>query len=327
MTSTVPADEPQMENVFSEEDNRAAERNAVGVELARLADEDDRVVAISADMSAVLANLRERHPGRYVELGIAETNTVSVAAGLAAAGLRPYVVSMGPFGAIKCAEQLRTDVAYTMLPVRFIARLSGLAMGFFGPSHHAVEDVAIARSITNLSVVAPADPAATRALLRSTRDLRGPVYYRISEGTGRVYDRPPALEPGRWARLRQGGDVTIVAHGVGVGAAMAAADKLSGEGIAAGVMDAAWLKPFDADAVVEAATTSRAILTVEEHSVVGGLGAIVAETLGRRGLAVPLRTLALPDADLEVGVPAALLELYGLTPDGVVAEVHELLAA
>jgi transketolase len=127
--------------------------NPVGAAIARLADADERVVALSADMSAVLTELRERHPERYFEFGIAETNVVSVAAGMAAEGLRPYVLSMAPFGAIKCAEQLRTDVAYTNLPVRFVARLSGLAMGFFGTSHHAVEDIAIARSLTNLTVV------------------------------------------------------------------------------------------------------------------------------------------------------------------------------
>ncbi|MGH8868227.1 MAG: transketolase family protein [Actinomycetes bacterium] len=327
-TTEEPQVRDRMVDVFADDTRHtAAVTNPVGVEIARLADEHDDVVALSADMSAVLADLRARHPARYVELGIAETNTVSVAAGMAACGLRPYVLSMAPFGAIKCAEQLRTDVAYTRLPVRFVARLSGLAMGFFGTSHHAVEDVAIARSLTNLTVVAAADSHATAGLLRSTYDLPGPVYYRISEGPAPVYSAPPTFAPGRWVRVRGGRDVTIVGHGLGVGLALAAARTLAPEGIDAAVLDAAYLKPFDREAILDAAETTGAIVTVEEHSEIGGLGALVAEELGRRRLSCALRTLALPDEDLEVGLPADLHRHYGLTPDGVAGQVRALLGA
>src|SRR5262249_42238434 len=187
-----------MENVFTEQQQgRSGRPTYVGRELLRLVEERDDVVVLSADMGAVVSELRERHPDRYFELGIAETNPVSVAAGMAACGLIPYVVSMGPFGAIKCAEQLRADVAYTRLPVRFVARLSGLAMGFFGTTHHAVEDIAIARSITNLTVAAPCDEPSAVALLRATVDHPGPVFLRVSEGGAgaAVYDREPAISP------------------------------------------------------------------------------------------------------------------------------------
>jgi transketolase len=316
----------EMVDVFADDARHAAATtNPVGFEIARLADEHADVVALSADMSAVLADLRSRHPDRYVEFGIAETNTVSAAAGMAACGLRPYVLSMAPFGAIKCAEQLRTDVAYTRLPVRFVARLSGLAMGFFGTSHHAVEDVAIARSITNLTVVAAADSNATAGLLRSTFDAPGPVYYRISEHTQPVYSAPPVFAPGRWVRVREGTDATIIGHGIGVGLAVAAAQNLAVDGIQAAVLDAAYLKPYDRDAIAEAAEVTGALVTVEEHNEVGGLGALVAEELGRRRLGCALSTLALPDEDLAVGVPADLHRHYRLTPDEVAVRVRALL--
>jgi transketolase len=317
-----------MENVFSEEEGRRPARPRVlGDELLRLVEERDDVVVLSADMGAAVAELRDRHPDRYFELGIAETNTVSVAAGMAACGLRPYIVSMGPFGAIKCAEQLRADVAYTRLPVRFVARLSGLAMGFFGTSHHAVEDIAIARSITNLTVVAPSDEHSTIALLRSTADEPGPVFFRVSEGAQyEVYPEVPVLAPGRFARVRPGQDATVIATGVGVGAALGAAGLLEAEGISVEVLDAAYLKPLDEEEILRAAGTTGAILTVEEHSVVGGLGAAVAEVLGRYEAPARVRIHGLPDADLDVALPAVLLERYGLTPAGVADEVRELLS-
>jgi transketolase len=323
-TRTQP-DEAGMVDVFSDQQPPdGASNNPIGWELARLADLDPRVVALSADMSAVLAELRGRHPGRYFELGIAETNTVSVAAGLATCGLLPYVVSMGPFGVIKCAEQLRTDVAYTNLPVRLVARLSGLAMGFFGPSHQAVEDIAMARAITNLTVVAPADFNAALGVLRSTFDHDGPVYVRYSEGTLPVYDAPRQFTRGEWVPVRAGADLTIIGTGAGVGLGLRAAEALESDGVAAAVLDAVYLKPFDEAAIVAAAAAGP-VLTVEEHSVVGGLGALVCEVLGRHGLRTPVDVVALPDTEMAVGVPAKLYEHYGLTPDAVAARARRLL--
>jgi transketolase len=314
-----------MVDVFSDAAvETAVAANPAGYAIARLADDDPRIVTLSADLSSPLAEFRERHPGRYFELGIAETNSVSVAAGLAACGLVPYIFSMAPFGMLKCAEQLRTDVAYNHLPVRLVARLSGLAMGYFGTSHHAVEDVAVARSITNMTVVAPADSYAVLSLMRSTAVIPGPVYLRISERPPKAYQSQPAIGYGQWLRLRSGADVTLAGHGMGVGLAMQAADALAGEGIEADVLDAAYLKPFDEEALAASASRTGRVVTVEEHIAVGGLASIVAETAGRHGLAVALATVGLPDADLEVGMPADLYEYYGLTVGGVVSAARAL---
>jgi len=231
---------------------------------------------------------------------------------------------MAPFGILKCAEQIRTDLAYNHLPVRLVGRLTGLSMGIFGTSHHAVEDVAIARTLTNMTVIAPADSHAVLSLMRSTEQHQGPIYIRISEGAGQVYAAPPTFEFGRWLRLRTGADVSLIGHGMGVGLAVRTADELATRGVQADVYDAAFLKPFDRDAIVETARRTGAVLTIEDHNEVGGLASIVAETLGRTGLSARVDRVALPDEDLEVGVPADLYEYYELTPDGVVTKAVEL---
>lgn len=324
MTSTdastdARADAPTMVDVFSDVDiDTELATNPAGVAIARMAEANPRIVTLTADLSTTLADFRERFPERYIELGIAETNSISVAAGLAASGFLPYVYSMSPFGVLKCAEQLRTDAAYNHLPLRLVGRLTGLAMGWFGTSHHAVEDVAVGRAITGLTVISPADSQSVLSLMAATEDHPGPVYLRIGEGAEPVYEEPPTYERGKWLRVRDGDDLTLLAHGLGVGLAVRAAAELEKQGVSAEVYDCAYLKPYDEEAVLAAAAHTGRLLTVEDHSLVGGLTSIVAETLGRHGVVAELAHVALPDEDLEVGAPAELYEYYGITVDGVV---------
>jgi transketolase len=200
-----------------------------------------------------------------------------------------------------------------------------------------VEDIAIARTLNNTLVVAPADSASCVALMRLIAGTDAPAYIRIAEAPGQVYAVPPDTVPpnyrapdyeiGKWPRLTAGGHLTIAAHGMGVGLAMQAAELLSArDGVEAEVFDAAFLKPFDEAALVESAAKTGKVLTVEDHSVVGGLGSIVAETLARHRLRADLDQVALPAADLEVGVPAELYEYYGLTVAGVGKKALELIA-
>jgi transketolase len=236
----------------------------------------------------------------------------------------PYIFSMSPFGMLKTAEQWRTDADYNHLPVRLVGRLSGLAMGYFGTSHYAVEDIAIARTFANTTVVSPADQNAVLALMRSTATIAGPVYIRIAEAVDPVYDTVPDIPRGTWPRLREGGDLTLAAHGMGVGLAVQAAEVLASEhGISADVYDGGYLKPFDEAAIVDTAARTGKVLTIEDHTVNGGIGAIVAETVARHKIVADLAQCALPDVDLEVGVPAELYEYYGLTVAGVVARALE----
>ncbi|WP_236791581.1 transketolase family protein [Amycolatopsis sp. GM8] len=316
----------RMVDVFTDaEIHTALATNPAGHAIATLAADDPRILTLSADLGATLADFREKYPERYVELGIAETNSISVAAGLATCGYLPYIYSMSPFGVLKCAEQLRTDVAYNHLPVRLVGRLTGLAMGYFGTSHHAVEDIAVARAITNMVIVTPADSNAVLSLMRATLDVPGPVYLRIAEGAEPVYETPPEIEFGRWPRLREGNDVTLIGHGLATGLVVRAAARLEAQGIEADVYDAAYLKPFDEDAIVTSLRRTGRALTVEDHNEVGGLGALVAEVSGRRKLGADLSRLALPDVDLEAGVPAELYEYYGLTTGNVVRRALALI--
>jgi transketolase len=318
--------EKKMVDVFSDVDRETAmTANPAGYAVAELGVEDERIVTMAADMSNTVADFIAKFPDRYIELGIAETNSVSVAAGLASAGLLPYIYSMSPFGMLKTAEQWRTDVDYNHLPVRLVGRLSGLAMGYFGTSHYAVEDIAIARTMNNTTVLSPGDPASTVSLMRSTAHLDGPVYIRIAEGVGKVYDEVPEYAYGTWPKLRSGGDITLIGHGLGLGLAAAAAELLfEHDSIEADVFDAAYLRPYDEESLLASARKTGHVLTVEEHSVIGGLGSLCAEAIGRGGLSVRMGQVALPDQDLEVGVPAELYEYYGLTTASVLDHARKL---
>lgn len=318
MTAAEETSRPRMVDVFSDSDiDNDVVTNPAGHAITELAETDPRIVTLTSDMGRVLGSFRARFPERYVEMGIAEANTISVAAGLATCGFRPYVFAMSSFGILKCAEQLRTDVAYNHLPVTVVGRLSGLALGFFGTSHHAVEDVAIARSLTGMVVMAPADSNAVRGLMRSTAGIEGPRYIRVAEGALPVYDEPPEIEFGSWPRLRSGTDISLIGHGMGVGLAMEAARGLERHGVQADVYDAGFLKPYDESALLETARRTGRVLTIEEHNEIGGLGSLVAESLGRHALPAALEHCALPDEDLEVGTPADLHAYYGLTQEGV----------
>ncbi|MCV7041692.1 transketolase family protein [Mycolicibacterium moriokaense] len=303
---------------------------AVGAQLLTMAEADPSIVVVAADLgvSPVTGAFVAKYPDRFVETGIAEANAVSVAAGLAAGGMKPYVLQMGAFGALKCAEQIRTDLAATRMPVRILSAWSGLAMGYFGTSHHALEDLAIARTIPGLTVVSCCDDFAAQSLLEQTAKIEGPVFIRLTEGVAHpVYSARPVFGLGRFHSVRQGRDATIIGTGLGTQLAMAAAELLANDDIDVAVLDAAYLKPVDEEAVLHAARTTRAIVTVEEHGIVGGLGSAVADVLATHGVGIDLQMHALPDHPLSVGLPHVLYEHYGLTPAAVAARVRVSLSA
>ncbi|MET0145786.1 MAG: transketolase C-terminal domain-containing protein [Ilumatobacteraceae bacterium] len=300
----------------------------MGDELSAMADERDDIVVLTADLA--LSNgtnvFQARHPRRFFNTGIAEQNMMSVAAGMAASGLVPYVSTFASFASLLCAEHLRTDLAYTKLPVRVLSHHAGISMGFYGTSHHAVEDLAVTRAIGGMTVVTPCDGNAIRGILRATVDVDGPVYIRIGRGAERaVYDDVPTFEPGRFATLRNGADATVIATGQGVTAALEAAALLAAEGVDVRVLDAVYVKPLDADAILAAATETGAVLTVEEHNPHGGLGGAVAEVLAEAGLGVRFRRHSLPDDYALVAPPTQLYRHYGLTGPGVADALRTLL--
>ncbi|MFS7871931.1 transketolase family protein [Streptomyces asiaticus] len=301
---------------------------ALGDTLADLADEGHPVVVGTADLkySNGLVRFQDRHPDKYLQFGISEQHMVSTAAGLATTGLRPYVATFASFMALLACEQIRTDVAYTRLPVRLIGHHAGITLGFYGTSHHATEDLAITRSIAGLTVIAPSDTAALAAALRATVDHPGPVYFRI--GRGRDPDVYPAgtdLEIGKAVEHGTGSDLTLIATGSMVHPALRAAAALTEDGYGVGVLDMHTVKPLDEEAVLTAARRSRLLMTVEEHNVLSGLGGAVAELISEHGVPVRLHRHGIRDQYSLIGPPTQLYGHYRLDAPGVEAEARELL--
>ncbi|MFI5034962.1 MAG: transketolase family protein [Acidimicrobiales bacterium] len=297
-----------------------------GEELADLADHDPRVVVLTADLASAnrLNDFEARHPRRFFNLGIAEKNMISVAAGLASTGLIPFAGTFASFAALLGYEQIRTDCAYPGMAVRILAHHSGMSMGYYGSSHHALEDLAAMRAVADLTVACAADANQLRAMLRASLDLPGALYLRLGRGRDpEVYaDVPSGFRFGSAFRLREGRHATIIATGSEVHPSLAAADILAGRGLQVGVVDMATVKPLDLDAVRDAAQTG-VIVTVEEHSVIGGLGGAVAEAITDLRLTVALARHGVHDEYVEIGPPAALYAHYGLDATGVAEVVEE----
>lgn len=300
----------------------------MSAELEELAATRPELVVLTADLASSngLDAFQLRFPDRFINTGIAEQNMMSIAAGLAASGHIAYVSTFASFASLLCAEQLRTDMAYTRQKVRILSHHAGISMGFYGTSHHAVEDIAVTRAMGHMTVVSACDGNAIRGLIRSTIDVDGPVYIRIGRGAEKpVYDDVPDFAPGRFATLRDGSDATIIATGIGVKAALDAADMMAPE-LSVRVLDAVYLKPIDVDAIHAAARETGTILTVEEHNPHGGLGGAVAEVLAESGIATRFRRHALPDEYALVAPPTHLYRHYGLTGDGIAQALRDLLA-
>jgi transketolase len=298
-----------------------------GEELADLADTDPRIVVLTADLASAnrLADFGARHPQRFFDLGIAEKNMITAAAGLASTGLIPFAGTFASFAALLGLEQIRTDCAYPRMPVRILGHHSGISLGYYGTSHHALEDLAALRSVANLVVACAADANQLRAMLRASLHEPGAMYIRLGRGRDpEVYPAVPELFAfGRATRLREGSDATIIATGSQVYPALLAADLLAQAGRSVRVVDMHTIKPLDIDEVTSAATQTGAVVTVEEHNVIGGLGGAVAEVLADRRLAIPFRRHGINDEYVLIGPPADLYAHYRLDGPGIAAVVTE----
>jgi transketolase len=256
---------------------------------------------------------------------------VTMAAGMATFGYMPYVATFASYASLLCAEQLRTDLAYPSLPVRVIAHHAGISLGFYGTSHHATEDLGLLRSIANMTVVCPCDGASTTKAIIDTVEAQGPVYLRLGRGREPdVYtDGAPNFEVGRLAQLRQGDDVTIVANGITVHAALNAAEMLADEGVQAAVLDAHTVRPFDAEGLRSSVSKSGRLLVAEEHNVYGGVASACADALADEGIGgVRLARVGMPaDEYALIAPPTTLYRHYGMDADGLAAAARELLRA
>jgi transketolase len=301
-------------------------RKAFADELIALAREDDRIVAVCNDSvgSSNLVGFREEFGERLINVGIAEQDLVGVGAGLANGGLIPFVSAAAPFLTGRATEQIKADVAYSNMPVVLCGQSPGMAYGELGPTHHSIEDLSWMRAIANLTVVVPADPAQTRAAVRWAAAAGSPCYLRIPRfKVPAVTPDDAAFEPGSALRLTDGDDVTVIAAGTMVSRALEAADRLRSEGVGVRVLNFPFIDPLDEAAVVEAARETGGIVTVEEASTSGGLGAAVAAVIVENH-PVPMRILGIRGQFAPTGSAAYLLDHFGLNADGIVAAVRRL---
>jgi transketolase len=300
--------------------------------LAELAHDDPRIVVATADLkySNRTVDFEAEHPDRFFNVGISEQHMVTMAAGMATFGYRPYVATFASFVGLLCAEQLRTDLAYPNLPVRVLAHHAGISLGFYGTSHHATEDLGLLRAMANMMVICPCDAASTEKALRDTVDIAGPIYFRL--GRGREPDVYPeggdGFAVGHVSVLREGDALTIVANGITVHESLVAAEQLARDGIEVAVLDAHTVRPFDGDTVVDHARRSGRLLVAEEHNIVGGVASACAEALiDRRVDGVRLARVGMPvDEYAAIAPPTHLYRHYGMNATGIEARARALLA-
>jgi transketolase len=306
---------------------KIATREAYGKALVELGAENPDIVVLDADLakSTKTIEFKKHFPHRFFDLGVAEANMVGTAAGLAAAGKIPFCSTFAVFAAGRAFDQIRQSVAYPRLNVKIAASHAGITVGEDGASHQSVEDVALMRVLPNMTVFVPADAVETAGAVRAAVDIDGPVYIRLGRaGVPVLHGGDFKFVPGQAVTLRQGLDATIIASGFMVGQALQAAELLAAEGIEAGVLNIHTIKPLDVQAIVDAAQRTGLIVTAEEHSIIGGLGSAVAETLAEH-YPVPMLRVGLQDVFGESGRPDELLQKYGLTPDDIVNAVQKLL--
>ena len=267
---------------------------------------------------------RKAYPERHIDCGIAEANMMGVAAGLSLTGKIPFVSSFAMFAAGRAFEQVRNSIGYPHLNVKIGATHAGITVGEDGATHQCNEDIALMRTIPGMVVMCPADDVEARAAVRAALEYEGPVYIRFGRAAVPVInDRPDyKFEIGKGTVVREGRDVTIVATGICVDSALGAAEKLAADGIEAEVISICTIKPLDEDIIINSAKKTGKVVTVEEHSVIGGLGSAVCDALCAK-LPTPVKKIGMQDVFGESGSAAALVKKYGLDADGVYASVKE----
>ena len=294
--------------------------------LESLAESDPRIVTVVSDSvgSSKLVNFRKRWPERMVNVGIAEQTVVAVGAGLANGGKVPFVSAASCFLTARALEQIKADIAYTNVNVKLIGQSSGIAYGELGPTHHSIEDLAWLRLLTNLTLIVPSDPWETEQAIRAAAAMDGPVFVRVSRmPVPEIVRKGAKFEIGKSELLREGDDLAIIANGVMVHHALAAAETLASEGIEARVINMSTVNPLDEAAIIDAAGTG-AIVTVEEHSVRGGLGGAVTEVV-TANRPVLVHRMGFPGF-LPTGSVEWLLEHFGLTSAGIADAARGLIA-
>jgi transketolase len=300
-------------------------RKAYGEALVKLGESNPDVIVLSADVSNSDFSFmfQEAFPDRFINVGIAEQSLVDVAAGLAYSGKIPFANTFAFLFTTRALEMVRTHLCYGEANVKLMATYAGISDSFDGPTHHAITDLAIMRAMPNMTVVVPGDTIALARLLPQVAEWKGPVYFRVNRNEVPViFD--DAYQPviGKAVHLRSGKDVTILCCGLMVSRSLEAARVLANEGIQVGVMEIHTLKPLDEEAIIQAAKETGALVTVEEHSILGGLGGAVAEVVAGK-VPVPVRRVGLADRFAETGPYATILDHYGMAVEDILEAVKQ----
>ena len=305
-------------------------RNAFIRTLTELAEGDVRIHLVVGDLGySVVEGFRERFPNQFLNVGVAEQNMTGIAAGMALCGKIVFTYSIANFPTLRCLEQIRNDVCYHQANVKVVSVGGGLMYGTLGMSHHGTEDLGALRLLPNMVVVAPGDPVEAELATRAVGHHDGPCYLRLGKtGDPKVHSGPIDFQLGRALTVRAGEDITLISTGGMLADAVSAAEQLAREGIQARVLSMHTLKPIDTEAVLAAARETSAVITIEEHSVIGGLGSAVAEILAEAAPDVrgAFKRLGLPSVFVcEVGGHAYLRKAFALTPEGMLKALEPLL--
>ncbi len=297
--------------------------------LCDLARENDKIVVLTSDLakSTKIGKFQEEFPDRFFNVGIAEQNMYGIAAGMAKCGLIPFTSTFAVFNSLRALDQVHTDICYQNVNVKMIGSHAGTSFGQGGSTHHSLEDLAIMRSIANLTVIVPADGMETANAVQEAVALNGPVYIRINRGFDqKVYDTMEyGYKIGKAVKLHEGGDVTIIACGSCVFAAHQAAKELDEEGIKVRVLNMHTIKPIDKEAVMEAINDTRRIITMEDHTITGGLGGAVAEIIAESTKGCAFKRMGITNEFAPIGYHEDILSHYNLDTAGAVAAVREIL--
>ena len=305
---------------------KIATRESYGNALAELGAEFENLVVLDADLAAATKTgvFKKAFPDRHTDCGIAECNMMGIAAGLAATGKIPFASSFAMFAAGRAFEQVRNSIAYPKLNVKIGATHAGISVGEDGATHQCNEDIALMRTIPGMVVINPSDDVEAKAAVRAAIEHEGPVYLRFGRLAVPVINEKPdyKFELGKGVVLREGKDVTIIATGLPVSECLAAADKLAAEGIDAKVINIHTIKPLDEELVLAAAKETGKVVTVEEHSVIGGLGSAVCDVLSEK-CPTKVMKIGIEDTFGESGPAVELVKKYGLDADSIYAKVKE----
>lgn len=305
-------------------------RGTITRELLDIVQENPKVCYINSDGTGknnLTADLMKKYPDRVLDVGIAEMNMVTTAAGLALKGYIPFAQTFGPFLCVRALDQIHNDVAYNDLPVRLIGTHAGISSGY-GPTHNTIIEFATMNALPNMTMVAPCDANQGRKLIRAALDYPGPMYIRIPRGEEPlVYSDDYEYEYviGKAVELEKGTDLTIIATGMGVHNSVNAARNLEEKGYDVGVIDMHTIKPIDKEAIINSAKRSGAIITVEDHNILGGLGSIVADVLMEAGVPAKLRKIGIPDCFVDFGTPDLLYPHLGMDVNGITKTAVEFL--